>query len=151
MCVVLFSIMGFYDVFILVQVISKDDHNWWQARHIASFPALGSGHSSGHQTPGASVAGLIPSPELQEWRTACMAMERAKDNCEISAVYSRGTERNDRSNYPLATCLWFSRKKKFSRDKYMAKHSTIFDQLDLVTYEEVVRLPSFRYSTKLTF
>lgn len=58
-------------------MISKDDHNWWQARYISQFPALG---NSGTYTPGASVAGLIPSPELQEWRTACLAMERAKDN-----------------------------------------------------------------------
>jgi len=45
-------------------VISKDDHNWWQARKW--------GISS------SEPAGLIPSPELQEWRTACMAIEKAK-------------------------------------------------------------------------
>ena len=33
----------------VLQIISKDDHNWWQARKVA---ASGS-------------AGLIPSPELQ--------------------------------------------------------------------------------------
>ena len=33
----------------MFQIISKDDHNWWQARKVA---ASGS-------------AGLIPSPELQ--------------------------------------------------------------------------------------
>lgn len=37
-------------------------------------------------------------------------------------------------------CSWFGRKKK---DKYLAKLNAIFDQLDLVTYEEVVRLPAF--------
>lgn len=26
------------------------------------------------------VAGLIPSPELQEWRIACLAMDRAQNN-----------------------------------------------------------------------
>jgi calcium/calmodulin-dependent serine protein kinase len=47
----------------LLQIISKDDHNWWQARKdVAS-----------------GTAGLIPSPELQEWRTACQAMEKAKN------------------------------------------------------------------------
>ena len=48
----------------ILQVISKDDHNWWQARKwgvAASEPA-----------------GLVPSPELQEWRTACAAIEKAK-------------------------------------------------------------------------
>lgn len=44
------------------QIISKDDHNWWQAR----------------KDNAAGSAGLIPSPELQEWRTACMAMEKSK-------------------------------------------------------------------------
>lgn len=29
----------------------------------------------------------------------------------------------------------------------MAKHNAIFDQLDLVTYEEVVRLPNFMRKT----
>lgn len=45
-----------------MQIISKDDHNWWQAR----------------KDNAAGSAGLIPSPELQEWRTACMAMEKSK-------------------------------------------------------------------------
>lgn len=65
----------------LIQVISKDDHNWWQSRHIATFPSLGSNFAAGHQTPSGSVAGLIPSPELQEWRTACLALDRTRDNC----------------------------------------------------------------------
>ena len=29
------------------------------------------------------------------------------------------------------------------KDKYLIKHNAVFDQLDLVTYEEVVRLPAF--------
>ncbi|VDN53903.1 unnamed protein product [Dracunculus medinensis] len=109
----------------ILQVISKDDHNWWQARFVCTFPALGSSHS-GNQTPGASVAGLIPSPELQEWRTACLAMERAKDNTH---------------------CMWFNKKKKYYTTKYLQKHSALFDQLDLVTYEEVIRLATYRRKT----
>lgn len=38
-------------------------------------------------------------------------------------------------------CSIFGRKKKQSRDKYLAKHNAVFDQLDLVTYEEVVKIP----------
>ncbi|KAK0403472.1 hypothetical protein QR680_016938 [Steinernema hermaphroditum] len=109
----------------ILQVISKDDHNWWQARFVATFPALGSGHAAS-AGPSTSVAGLIPSPELQEWRTACLAMERAKDNSH---------------------CMWFSKKKKYYTTKYLQKHSSLFDQLDLVTYEEVVRLASYRRKT----
>ncbi|CAG9529528.1 unnamed protein product [Cercopithifilaria johnstoni] len=107
----------------ILQVISKDDHNWWQARYISQFPALG---NSGTYTPGTSVAGLIPSPELQEWRTACLAMERAKHNTH---------------------CMWFNKKKKYYTTKYLQKHSALFDQLDLVTYEEVIRLATYRRKT----
>uniref|UniRef100_A0A7E4VVL5 Peripheral plasma membrane protein CASK n=1 Tax=Panagrellus redivivus TaxID=6233 RepID=A0A7E4VVL5_PANRE len=141
----------------IIQVISKDDHNWWQARYVCPFPALGTsgGHhpnsnsnpapsatsssassqastavlAAGPSSPSSStpiVAGLIPSPELQEWRTACMAMERAKDGSH---------------------CLWFNKKKKYYTTKYLRKHSELFDQMDLVTYEEVVRLTSFRRKT----
>lgn len=38
-------------------------------------------------------------------------------------------------------CSIFSRKKKQLKDKYSAKHNTVFDPLDLITYEEVVKLP----------
>lgn len=48
--------------FALIQIISKDDHHWWQARHDAA---------------GVS-AGLIPSPELQEWRTASNSVDKSK-------------------------------------------------------------------------
>ncbi|EPB75662.1 PDZ/DHR/GLGF domain protein [Ancylostoma ceylanicum] len=106
----------------ILQVISKDDHNWWQARFVSSFPSFGT--SSLVST---NVAGLIPSPELQEWRTACLAMERAKDHSH---------------------CMWFSRRKKYYTTKYLQKHSALFDQLDLVTYEEVVmRLSQYRRKT----
>lgn len=49
-------------MFLFLQIISKDDHHWWQARH---------------DTVGGS-AGLIPSPELQEWRIACQTVDKTK-------------------------------------------------------------------------
>jgi calcium/calmodulin-dependent serine protein kinase len=52
----------------VLQVISKDDHNWWQARP----------WSPSTSSPSQLPVGLIPSPELQEWRMACMEMEKAK-------------------------------------------------------------------------
>ncbi|RMX60699.1 hypothetical protein pdam_00014529 [Pocillopora damicornis] len=70
-------------------------------------------------------AGLAPSPELQEWRVSSLAAEKAR-------------KQNG------ATCIWFNKKKKSSRDKYVAKHNAVFDQLDLVTYEEVIRLDYFK-------
>ncbi|XP_037075170.1 peripheral plasma membrane protein CASK-like isoform X2 [Pollicipes pollicipes] len=95
----------------ILQIISKDDHQWWQARREGS----------------ASPAGLVPSPELQEYRSACSAMDKSKRE--------------------QVNCSIFGKKKKQFKDKYLAKHNAIFDQLDLVTYEEVVRLSSFRRKT----
>ncbi len=46
------------------QIISKDDNRWWQARK----------DGAGELAP----AGLIPSPELQEWRVACSTVEKSK-------------------------------------------------------------------------
>ncbi|XP_069357594.1 peripheral plasma membrane protein CASK isoform X5 [Maniola hyperantus] len=95
----------------ILQIISKDDAHWWQARKDAS----------------GGSAGLIPSPELQEWRAACVAAEK--------------------SNTDQVNCSIFGRKKKQAKDKYLAKHNAVFDQLDVVTYEEVVKLPSFQRKT----
>ncbi|XP_077473752.1 peripheral plasma membrane protein CASK isoform X21 [Stigmatopora argus] len=92
----------------VIQIISKDDHNWWQGKL---------------ENTKNGTAGLIPSPELQEWRVACMAMEKTKQEQQ-------------------ASCTWFGKKKKQYKDKYLAKHNA-----DLVTYEEVVKLPAFKRKT----
>uniref|UniRef100_A0A4W5KFJ0 Calcium/calmodulin dependent serine protein kinase n=1 Tax=Hucho hucho TaxID=62062 RepID=A0A4W5KFJ0_9TELE len=92
----------------IIQIISKDDHNWWQGNLENTKNA---------------TAGLIPSPELQEWRVACIAMEKTKQEQQ-------------------ASCTWFGKKKKQYKDKYLAKHNA-----DLVTYEEVVKLPAFKRKT----
>ncbi|XP_040599239.1 55 kDa erythrocyte membrane protein-like [Mesocricetus auratus] len=44
-------------------------------------------------------------------------------------------------------CSPFGKKKKKYKDKYLAKHSSIFDQLDVVSYEEVIWLPAFKRKT----
>ena len=41
------------------------------------------------------------------------------------------------SNCHQINCSIFGKKKKQLKDKYLAKHNAVFDQLDLVTYEEV--------------
>ncbi|XP_077321325.1 55 kDa erythrocyte membrane protein [Lithobates pipiens] len=91
----------------VLQIINKDDANWWQGK-----------------MQGAETAGLIPSPELQEWRVAS----------------------SNTNNHVPQSCSPFSKKKK-CKDKYLAKHSSIFDQLDVVLYEEVVSLPAFTRKT----
>ncbi|XP_008933338.1 PREDICTED: 55 kDa erythrocyte membrane protein, partial [Merops nubicus] len=94
----------------VIQIINKDDSNWWQGR------VEGSSTES---------AGLIPSPELQEWRVASVTQSSQSES---------------------PSCSPFGKKKK-CKDKYLAKHSSIFDQLDVVSYEEVVRLPAFKRKT----
>ncbi|XP_043289365.1 peripheral plasma membrane protein CASK isoform X5 [Venturia canescens] len=96
----------------ILQIISKDDHYWWQAR----------------KDNAAGSAGLIPSQELQEWRITCMASEKNKQE--------------------QVNCSIFGRKKKQYKDKYLAKHNAVFDQLDLVTYEEVVKIPYSSFQRK---
>ncbi|KAK3555285.1 hypothetical protein QTP86_014970 [Hemibagrus guttatus] len=94
----------------IIQIINKKDPNWWQGRVDNS---------------GKDFAGLIPSPELQEWRAA----SKSKSSAEASQ-----------------SCSPFGKKKK-CKDKYLAKHSSIFDQLDVISYEEVVQLPAFNRKT----
>ncbi|XP_064549534.1 peripheral plasma membrane protein CASK isoform X1 [Drosophila montana] len=107
----------------ILQIISKDDHHWWQARI---------------DTVGGS-AGLIPSPELQEWRIACQTVDKTKqEQGEPGAGCSAHADGCDGST---VNCSIFGRKKKQCRDKYLAKHNAIFDTLDVVTYEEVVKVP----------
>ncbi|KAM9846728.1 55 kDa erythrocyte membrane protein isoform 2-T2 [Aulostomus maculatus] len=93
----------------VIQIINKQDPNWWQGRVESSA---------------ADFAGLIPSPDLQEWRVASKSKTREGNQ----------------------SCSPFGKKKK-CKDKYLAKHSSIFDQLDVVSYEEVVQLPAFKRKT----
>ncbi|XP_042196572.1 55 kDa erythrocyte membrane protein isoform X2 [Callorhinchus milii] len=94
----------------ILRIISKDDPNWWQGSvENSSLPP-----------------GLLPSPELQEWRVA---------------------NRNGANQDGTSGCGMFGKKKKQCKDKYLAKHSAIFDRLDLVSYEEVVQLPAFNRKT----
>ncbi|KAL7288507.1 hypothetical protein TKK_0017471 [Trichogramma kaykai] len=115
----------------ILQIISKDDHHWWQAR----------------KDQAGGSAGLIPSPELQEWRIACMAMEKNKQ--EQDADGEGGcTSHAEGCDGSTVNCSIFGRKKKQYKDKYLAKHNAVFDQLDLVTYEEVVKLPYSAFQRK---
>ena len=66
----------------ILQIISKDDHNWWQAKKI--FTQQNTDERTNHHPPPPgeahhAPAGLIPSPELQEWRIATNAIDKARD------------------------------------------------------------------------
>jgi len=45
------------------------------------------------------------------------------------------------------SCSWFELRRKLTKDKYLAKHNAAFDKLELITYDEVIRLPSFQRKT----
>ncbi len=94
----------------ILEVICKEDYYWWQARR--------------HGDKGS--AGLIPSPELVEWRDSNNATEKCKKG--------------------RANCIIFGKKKKH-RDKYLAKRNALFDRLDIASYEEVVFMSSFKRKT----
>ncbi|NWX91813.1 EM55 protein, partial [Nothoprocta pentlandii] len=120
----------------VIQIINKDDSNWWQGR------------VEGSST---EAAGLIPSPELQEWWVPdpeCRSRPRAGlPVAPMSSSLGRRVASVTQSSQSEAqSCSPFGKKKK-CKDKYLAKHSSIFDQLDVVSYEEVVRLPAFKRKT----
>ena len=62
---------------------------------------------------------------------------------------------SEKSKSDPVNCSIFGKnlkKKRFSsasasKDKYLAKHNAVFDGLDLVTYEEVVKLPAYKRKT----
>ena len=67
---------------------------------------------------------------FQEWRVACQAMEKSKNDPVNCSIFGKNLK-----------------KKRMCKDKYLAKYNAVFDQLDLVTYEEVVKLPAYRRKT----
>ncbi|XP_065354316.1 peripheral plasma membrane protein CASK isoform X6 [Calliphora vicina] len=66
----------------ILQIISKDDQHWWQAR----LDAVG------------GSAGLIPSPELQEWRIRCQTVDKTKNEQDTTRP-PKPDEENGRSYY----------------------------------------------------
>ncbi|OCT84212.1 hypothetical protein XELAEV_18022353mg [Xenopus laevis] len=99
----------------ILQIINKDDSNWWQGR-----------------LQGEGSAGLIPSPELQEWY---MEHECHK----VCAPYRLYGQRRS-PHYSRAPPVAPQRPARLA-------HTPVFDQLDVVSYEEVVSLPAFTRKT----
>ena len=96
----------------VLEIISKDDYYWWQARKEGDKGA----------------AGLIPSPELVEWRI----------------VHGSGGS-GHKCKKDGQNCMAFSKKKK--RDKCLTKLNALIDTLDVPSYEEVIHLTSFKRKT----
>ena len=66
---------------------------------------------------------------LQEWRSTSQAVEKSKNDPVNCSIFGKNLKR-----------------RRF-KEKYLAKYNAVFDTLDLVTYEEVVKLPAYRRKT----
>ncbi|CAG0880050.1 unnamed protein product [Darwinula stevensoni] len=95
----------------ILQILSKDDTMWWQAKK-----------------EGGTTAGIVPSPQLQEWRLSSSSKESHK-------------------NQQVNCAFWARSKKRLTKDKSAAKQHGAYDPMDLLTYEEVVKLPAFPRKT----
>ena len=79
----------------ILQIISKDDHHWWQGKKVTlrkntNEATINNCHDENDDN---TSAGLIPSAELQEWRITTNAIEQAKDGnskkiCHVRFVKS---------------------------------------------------------------
>ncbi|XP_022644859.1 peripheral plasma membrane protein CASK-like isoform X3 [Varroa destructor] len=101
----------------ILQVINKEDANWWQVRKCSPE----------------GPSGLVPSPELQEWRLTQTALENAKND--------KYGHHRDSTN-----CSIF-RKRKKEKEKQLAAKRALADDMDLSCYEEVMKVPAFRRNT----
>uniref|UniRef100_A0A1I8FBJ4 C2 domain-containing protein n=1 Tax=Macrostomum lignano TaxID=282301 RepID=A0A1I8FBJ4_9PLAT len=102
---------------------SPDEDDLNPAPRLAFGSALASGTRRRH------AGQLIPSPELQEWRTACSAIERAK----------KGHGELQRACSPLPAGQATGAARAFQAGGWRPP----LDQLEMVTYEEVVSLGQF--------
>ncbi|XP_054168761.1 peripheral plasma membrane protein CASK-like [Oppia nitens] len=93
----------------ILQVICKDDYYWWQSRKEGDKGS----------------AGLIPSPELVEWRT----------------THDLKNKNNKKSE---ANCAFFSKSKR--KDKNW-KRNAFFDLFNTPSYEEVVFMQTYPRKT----
>ena len=104
------------------------------------------------------VAGLIPSPELQEWRVTCASIERNQQDHAVAscgwltrrkqtkspALAHNGSSAAGANNGGLAS----SREDNASdANTKGSQFKSVYDQLELLTYEEVIRLPQFERKT----
>ncbi|XP_018496578.1 peripheral plasma membrane protein CASK [Galendromus occidentalis] len=97
----------------ILLVINKDDPNWWQVRKFSPD----------------GPSGLVPSPQLQEWRLTQLALENSKN----------------RSHHESMNCSIF-RKKKRDKEKHLSKRA-LADEMDMTCYEEVMKVPGFQRNT----
>lgn len=115
----------------------------------------------------ADVAGLIPSPELQEWRVTCASIERNQQDHAVATCGWLSRRKQTKSPSPAAngggggsgsgggagangggSLLAGSREDNANAgDGNASKYKSVYDQLELLTYEEVIRLPQFERKT----
>ena len=103
----------------------------------------------------ADVAGLIPSPELQEWRVTCASIERNHDDHAVASCGWLSRRKQTKSPAPTpngssaagANNGGLASSREDASDANSSKYKSVYDQLELLTYEEVIRLPQFERKT----
>jgi calcium/calmodulin-dependent serine protein kinase len=76
---------------------------------------------------------------FQEWRVACQSVQKTKRDTGVNcSIFGRNLKKKR---------VTISGQSGAKDGKYLAKHNAAFDQLDLATYEEVVKLPAYHRKT----
>ncbi|XP_054168026.1 MAGUK p55 subfamily member 7-like [Oppia nitens] len=105
----------------ILNVVNREDPNWWQACKFAEQP----------EKCCQTFAGLIPGQQLQERRI--VAMRDFKSHFDKN----RYIEIIPGFKSPFRKSVWSSRKVK--KMMYDVRHSMVFDREQIATYEPVVR------------
>ena len=119
----------------IIQITIKDEPNWWQARSIrlAEEPT---------SSPGHGTAGLVPSPQFQQWRMSCEHVAKKLSPHDQKASQNKswfgwsGSNQKSALNSPH-TPFALSNHSNFQQNSQQ-------EPIEIQTYEEVVRVPNFR-------
>uniref|UniRef100_A0A8C2DPE8 Calcium/calmodulin-dependent serine protein kinase b n=1 Tax=Cyprinus carpio TaxID=7962 RepID=A0A8C2DPE8_CYPCA len=106
----------------------------------------GQSPANGHSSVTSSILDL-PSTIQPKGRQIYVRAQFEYDPAKDDLIPCKEASMEKTKQEQQASCTWFGKKKKQYKDKYLAKHNAVFDQLDLVTYEEVVKLPGFKRKT----
>lgn len=106
----------------ILQVVNKDDPNWWQARRV-DMTSIDPRAIDQYDQDTRPTTGLIPSQQLEEKRKAFVRPE---------------------FDYSQKSLLCGLTKKKKKKMLYAVNSCSDLDRTDLLIYEEVARMPPFQ-------
>ncbi|KAG7268836.1 hypothetical protein CRUP_023956 [Coryphaenoides rupestris] len=118
----------------IIQIISKDDHNWWQGKL----------ENTKHAT-----AGLIPSPELQEWRKTLVLLGAhgvGRRHIKNTLI----TKHPDRFAYPIPhTTRPPKKEEENGKNYYFVSHEQMMQDISNNDYLEYGSHEDAMYGTRL--